>query len=116
MQAQITAVFCAFMVLLLVILNIYPVVSTRDAVIRDKEQSLTASASVISSALAGLDSLNSEISATAAIDDATIQARSVLNRLLPAMQAVRSECDALERIVERKQWPFPTYAEMMWTY
>ncbi|MDD6088061.1 MAG: glutamine synthetase III [Desulfovibrionaceae bacterium] len=65
---------------------------------------------------AALDSLNSEISATAAIDDATIQARSVLNRLLPAMQAVRSECDALERIVERKQWPFPTYAEMMWTY
>ena len=59
-QAQITAVFCVFMAMLLLILNVYPVVSTRDAVIRDKEQSLTASASVVSSALAGLDSLNSE--------------------------------------------------------
>jgi len=59
-RLQITAVFCAFTVLLLAVLNTYPVTSTRDAVIRDKEQSLTATAAVISSALSGLDSLNSE--------------------------------------------------------
>lgn len=59
-RMQITAVFCAFTVLLLAVLNTYPVTSTRDAVIRDKELSLTATAAVISSALAGLDSLNSE--------------------------------------------------------
>lgn len=59
-RLQITAVFCAFTILLLTVLNTYPVTSTRDAVIRDKEQSLTATAAVISSALAGLDSLNSE--------------------------------------------------------
>lgn len=59
-RLQIMAVFCVFTVLLLAVLNTYPVTSTRDAVIRDKEQSLTATAAVISSALAGLDSLNSD--------------------------------------------------------
>lgn len=59
-QAQITAVFCAFTLLLLAVLNVYPVISTRDAVLADKEQSLTATVTVISSALSGLDSLNSE--------------------------------------------------------
>lgn len=59
-RLQITAVFLAFTALLLAVLNTYPVTSTRDAVIRDKEQSLTATAAVISSALSGLDSLNSE--------------------------------------------------------
>lgn len=59
-RLQITAVFCTFTVLLLTVLNTYPVISTRNAVIWDKEQSLTATASVISSALTGLDTLNSE--------------------------------------------------------
>ena len=59
-RLQITVVFLAFTVLLLGVLNTYPVISTRDAVVRDKEQSLTATAAVISSALSGLDSLNSE--------------------------------------------------------
>lgn len=59
-RLQITAVFCAFALVLLAVLNTYPVISTRNAVIRDKEQSLPATAMVISSALAGLDSLNSE--------------------------------------------------------
>ena len=58
--AQVTAVVCAFLALVLLVLNIYPVISTRDAVFRDKEQSMTATASVISSALAGLDSLTAE--------------------------------------------------------
>ena len=59
-RVQITAMFCAFTLLLLVLLNTYPVISTRNAVVRDKERSMTASAAMISSALAGLDSLNNE--------------------------------------------------------
>ena len=59
-QLQITVVFSAFMALLLILLNTYPVTSTRDAVIKDKERSMTATVSVISSALAGLDSLTGE--------------------------------------------------------
>ena len=59
-QLQITVVFSVFMALLLILLNTYPVTSTRDAVIKDKERSMTATVSVISSALAGLDSLTGE--------------------------------------------------------
>ena len=59
-QFQLTAVYCAIVLLLLLILNIYPVISTRNVVFRDKERSMTASASVISSALTGLDTLTGE--------------------------------------------------------
>lgn len=52
--------FSAVTIVLLAVLNTYPVISTRNAVFLDKERSMSATAAVISSSLAGLDSLNSE--------------------------------------------------------
>ena len=43
-------------------------------------------------------------------------ARYVRDVILPAMAACRSHCDALERILDNRTWPLPSYAEMMWMH
>ena len=73
-----------------------------------------------------LESVTSEIGAlTAAIDvlgaalsghggDSTIdEARYGVETLIPAMTAVRTAADALERLVADDLWPLPTYQEML---
>ncbi|MCI0499470.1 MAG: glutamine synthetase III [Planctomycetales bacterium] len=40
-------------------------------------------------------------------------ARSYRDRVIPAMQAVRSAADALETLVDAGLWPLPSYAEML---
>ena len=35
------------------------------------------------------------------------------NSVIPQMESVRSYCDALELIVGQKNWPYPTYGEML---
>lgn len=53
-------VFCGFIILLLLIINTYPIVAMRDVVYADKEQSMTSTVSVVSSALSGLEQLTAE--------------------------------------------------------
>ena len=50
------AFISALLVLLLILLNTYPITSSRDAVIEEKRSSLSAQAAVITSSLAGLES------------------------------------------------------------
>lgn len=52
--------FLSFIVLLLLLINTYPVWAMRDVVYTDKEQSMSATAAVVSSALSGLDVLTAE--------------------------------------------------------
>ncbi len=59
-QTQMMTVFCTFILLLLLLINTYPVLAMRNVVFADKQQSMTATATVISSALAGLDVLTTE--------------------------------------------------------
>ena len=35
------------------------------------------------------------------------------NSVLPLMDAARESCDALELIVGQRNWPYPTYGEML---
>lgn len=53
-------VFVSFILLLLLVINTYPVVAMRNVVYGDKEQSMSSTASVVSSALSGLDTLTAE--------------------------------------------------------
>lgn len=59
-QKQIMAVFFVFIALLLLLINTYPVIAMRNVVFSDKQQSMTSTATVVSSALSGLDVLTSE--------------------------------------------------------
>ena len=48
--------------------------------------------------------------------DVHTAARTARDSVLPAMQACREHCDALERMVSTENWPLPSYAEMLWTH
>ncbi len=57
---QFIAFIAALLVILLLLLNTYPLISSRDAVFEEKRSSLSGQAAVIASALAGLDSPGSD--------------------------------------------------------
>ncbi len=50
----------AILLILLLILNTFPIVSTRDTIFQEKKSAMSVQASVVSSALSGLDQLSSE--------------------------------------------------------
>ena len=35
------------------------------------------------------------------------------NRVIPAMQALRTEADALEELTDKSYWPYPTYSDLL---
>ena len=35
------------------------------------------------------------------------------NRVIPAMQALRQEADALEELTDKRCWPYPTYSDLL---
>ena len=47
------------------------------------------------------------------IKDAIKRAKECHNKVIPEMTAVRKAADELERIVDAKLWPLPSYAEML---
>ena len=47
------------------------------------------------------------------IDDVFTQAHSYSSKVRPAMDAVRSAADALEKLVSKDAWPFPGYEELL---
>ena len=51
--------------------------------------------------------------ATEAIEDPQEQANAYAATVIPAMDALRAEIDALECIVERDYWPVPTYNDIL---
>ena len=51
--------------------------------------------------------------AAEAIEDPQEQANAYANSVIPAMEALRAEIDALEVVVERDYWPVPTYNDIL---
>ncbi|MDR3193037.1 MAG: glutamine synthetase III [Treponema sp.] len=47
------------------------------------------------------------------IEEAFAQAKAYYEKVKPAMDAVRSKADALEKIVAKEAWPFPGYEELL---
>jgi len=46
-------------------------------------------------------------------DSCDANARDVQDRLVPAMEAAREHCDAIERCVPEDLWPMPTYTDLL---
>ncbi len=57
---QFIAFIAALLLILLILLNTYPLTSSRDAVFQEKKSSLSGQAAVLASSLAGLDRLNED--------------------------------------------------------
>jgi glutamine synthetase len=47
------------------------------------------------------------------IDNWIEKASTYRQKVFNAMEEVRKYCDELERIVPKKLWPFPTYADIL---
>ena len=48
-----------------------------------------------------------------AIEDLHQAARVYTDSVRPAMEAMRAPIDALEKIVDKSLWPFPSYGDML---
>jgi glutamine synthetase len=58
----------------------------------------------------GLETILAE---TQGIEEPFTQASAYSEKVRPAMDAVRSRADALEKLVSKKAWPFPGYEELL---
>ncbi|MDR1025223.1 MAG: glutamine synthetase III [Treponema sp.] len=57
--------------------------------------------------------LESSLTEAQGMEDAFAQAKAYYEKVKPAMDAVRSKADALEKIVAKEAWPFPGYEELL---
>ena len=62
------------------------------------------------------EELEQQLAALRAAADAHTAARIARDGVVPAMQACREHCDALERMLNAAAWPLPSYAEMLWLH
>ena len=65
------------------------------------------------SAYKNLQTLKSAEKAAFAITDNVARATAYRNEVLPAMQALRRDVDAMEELTASEYWPLPTYGDMM---
>ncbi len=61
----------------------------------------------------GIDSLNSAVISIPQAADALHKARYMRDTVLPAMETLRAAADELETVMDAHDWPFPTYAELL---
>ena len=60
-----------------------------------------------------LKALNKLIADLDAIDDYEVLADKIKDEMIPAMDALRANCDKLELETAAEYWPFPTYGELL---
>ena len=61
------------------------------------------------------EAIETEAAEIAAIGSTALRAAAIRERLLPAMGRLRADCDAAETLVPAGEWPFPTYAELLFS-
>ena len=69
--------------------------------------------SLATSLSADIDALEAAVENFKILGAAHELANASRDLLIPAMNAVRADVDALEVIVDKKEWPMPTYAELL---
>ena len=57
--------------------------------------------------------LEAALNEAAAVPEIPEKAAALKERVLPEMKALRTPLDALEKIVDKKVWPFPSYGDML---
>ena len=68
---------------------------------------------LIDSLYENIGALEKAAADAAVIKDAVKRAKDCHSKVIPEMAAVRKAADELERIVDAKLWPLPSYAEML---
>ena len=62
---------------------------------------------------AALEKLEAATDKAAAVEDAKAQAIAYRDNVFSAMAELREPADALEMLVDKSVWPFPTYADLL---
>ena len=62
---------------------------------------------------AAAEELETALDAYHAMSEVQSSAEFIRDSVLPKMAALRAPCDAAEKLIPAKSWPFPTYAELM---
>ncbi len=60
-----------------------------------------------------IDALETTLAAIKDCDSAQAEANYSCEKIIPAMETLRIAADALEEIVAKKYWPFPTYEDIL---
>ena len=61
----------------------------------------------------GIEALSNAVVCIPQAADAMTRAVHMRDRVRPAMREVRAAADELETIIDKRDWPFPTYAELL---
>jgi glutamine synthetase len=59
--------------------------------------------------------LEAALAEAQAVEEAYGQAKAYLEKVRPAMEAIRVRADALEKLVSKEAWPLPGYEELLFT-
>ncbi len=78
-----------------------------------QEDLLKKVSALLASAYKNLATLEASVAKAQKIDDTVKQAETYRDKVIPAMQALRGDIDALEMLVPADMWPVPTYAELL---
>lgn len=78
-----------------------------------QEELLLTTGNLLSDANKALKVLKEADAKACKIDDIRIKANFFKNEVIPAMAKLRKPIDELEMIVDKKLWPVPTYADML---
>ena len=80
------------------------------------QEKLLARISLAASRLSdGIEALNSAVVNIPRASDAYPRALYMRDTVIPAMDALRAAADELETIIDRRDWPFPTYSELLFS-
>ncbi len=77
------------------------------------KESLYRVCALVSSLQKHIDELEEVMEKPNGTDDVVLEAEFYRDLVIPAMDRVRADADALEMIVDAEMWPLPTYAEML---
>ncbi|MBW2636901.1 MAG: glutamine synthetase III [Deltaproteobacteria bacterium] len=78
-----------------------------------QEDLLKKISALLASAYKNLTKLDGATAKAQNIDDSVKKAEAYRDKVIPVMQALRGDIDALEMMVPADMWPVPTYAELL---
>ena len=78
------------------------------------ETALTEKLSALTDGIAEkTDALAQAVNGIACARDIAAEAAMIRDTVLPAMEALRAQCDEAETVTAKEFWPFPTYADLL---
>ena len=67
----------------------------------------------LAAAKKAMDKLEKELEKAAAASSEALRARAFRDKVVPAMNALRTPVDTLERLVDKTKWPMPSYGDII---